>query len=355
MASSGKSSGTSRNSKLGNPKKETPKKYDTHDDPRKQKSAGKYPNYWSYKTRSGHTMIFDDSEGEESITLQHRSGSALQFLPTGEVQMTTHNGKYEIVFGENRMTVTGAHDLTVKGDGSMLVYGNYNKTVHGDVNMTVSGDFNVTAKNHNILAREDHHVIAQNIVNKVDQGINMVAGGDIAQAAGNQMALVGKKAFSAGGKQTSLHAGSGGLDIKSHGKMNVDVKEDHVVKNQAIYSIMTEQDYIAETQGKKSEKVTGTVTIESGSKSEKVIGSVDRQISGSLKDTVLANRDIKTTGIHSSDASVKKYQSGTSVPASPTTPDQVKTPFEPKFNSSSVKAPASQVKPFGSSIGGRLL
>jgi hypothetical protein len=54
---------------------DTPPKWDETQDARKLPGAGKYPNYWAHKTRSGHVFMMDDSKGAESITIQHRGGS----------------------------------------------------------------------------------------------------------------------------------------------------------------------------------------------------------------------------------------------------------------------------------------
>ena len=131
----------------------TPRQFNVDQDARSQKGGGEYPNYWSHKTRSGHSFIMDDSPGNETVTLQHRSGTAIQMRPDGGMTMTTHNGKYEVVFGENRVTVSGAQDITVKGDASFRVYGDYNVTCHKDYNLTVLGNWNITAKNINKAVR----------------------------------------------------------------------------------------------------------------------------------------------------------------------------------------------------------
>jgi hypothetical protein len=133
------------------PKKESPKKWKQphKSDARKAKSTGSYPDYFSWKTRSGHTLQLDDSKGAETVTLQHRGGTAVQMAPDGSMHLTAHNGKYEITFGENRVTISGAQDITVKGDASFRVYGDYNVTCQKDYNLTVLGNFNLTARNHN--------------------------------------------------------------------------------------------------------------------------------------------------------------------------------------------------------------
>ena len=65
-------------------------------------STGKYPDYFSWKTRSGHSFQLDDTMGQETVTLQHRSGTAIQMASDGTLTITAHNGRYDIVFGEDR-------------------------------------------------------------------------------------------------------------------------------------------------------------------------------------------------------------------------------------------------------------
>lgn len=122
-----------------NSAKTTPPQWEQFTDARENQSSGKYPNYWVRKTRSGHTMIFDDSEGAEHITIQHRNGSMIQFMPDGAVQYVSHNGQQNIVFGENRVVVTGAQDTTVRGDASTKVNGDHNMTVDGGSYSAVAG------------------------------------------------------------------------------------------------------------------------------------------------------------------------------------------------------------------------
>lgn len=102
--------------------------------------AGKYPNYYSHKTPSGHTFIMDDSKGAEHVTLQHRSGSMIQMHPDGSVVVRSHGTKYEVVFGDGKMLVTGSMDVTVNGGGSLRVEGDYDLTVAGNMNTVVSGN-----------------------------------------------------------------------------------------------------------------------------------------------------------------------------------------------------------------------
>jgi hypothetical protein len=148
-------------------KKTTPDTWDGPLDAREYDGAGQYPNYYSHKTRSGHVFMMDDSNGAEHVTMQHRSGSMVQFLPDGKINITAHNGQYNIVFGENRMMVTGASDVTVEGDASLKVKGDYNVAVQGDVNFSAQGDINWTAANISTTARQNIDISGQNRTEKI--------------------------------------------------------------------------------------------------------------------------------------------------------------------------------------------
>jgi uncharacterized protein (DUF2345 family) len=210
-------------------RKTTPRAVNFDKDARSMEGAGAYPNYWSHKTRSGHTFIMDDSEGKETVTLQHRSGTGIQMRPDGGMLLTTHNGKYEVTFGENRVTISGAQDITVKGDASMRVYGNHNVTVHKDYNLTVLGDMNVTAKNMNRSIRGNMDTTAKNINKRVEGSstYNTMGAHSVVSEGNMMVASRTQKAFFAGGK--GIHASvtdQGDMTFKNEkGNMHMETKE----------------------------------------------------------------------------------------------------------------------------------
>lgn len=194
-----------------NPGRDTPEKWAGPKDIRGEKGAGTYPNQVTWKSRSGNCFMYDDSEGFESMTIQHRSGSCMQFLPNGAVHLVSHHGNYQVVFGEKRMTVTGAHDMTVKGDGSMRVYGNYDKTIHGDKNETITGTHNYTSQNLNQMVRGN---IDQQARNK-----NIKLAGNFQQATLGATSMVSKRQMSVASNADALHLGGAEVGVESVGKM----------------------------------------------------------------------------------------------------------------------------------------
>jgi hypothetical protein len=215
-------------------KKETPKQWSAKKDARELPGAGKYPNYWSHKTRSGHTMIMDDSKGAEHITLQHRSGSMFQFHPDGAVSFTSHNGQYNIVFGENRVKITGAQDVTVEGAASMRVDGDYNLTVNKNMNMTVKGDVNLAAKNFNQTVTGNIDVTAKNKTEKVEGSSTSQSQGAMSIVTKNGITLVSSEGSVAigGKKDVALYSDGGEVMVSAEKKLSLVSKGETI-----IYSI----------------------------------------------------------------------------------------------------------------------
>lgn len=203
-------------------------------DIREGKGAGKYPNYWSYKTRSGHVIQYDDSKGSESITIQHRGGSAMQFLPNGAIHMAAHNGKYDVIFGENRMTVTGAQDITVKGEGSMLVYGNYRQTVHGNMEVACTGSYNITAKDMIMNPRGNFSVAGKTGTMKFSDSIQISAEQTAGIVAGKNAVLSGGDMTGVGGGKTTYVAGKSVAAMYSDGTTYVSAKDTVHVKAKEV-------------------------------------------------------------------------------------------------------------------------
>ena len=204
------------------PKKTTPKTWDSPKDARQNSGAGKYPNYYSHKTRSGHVFMMDDSNGSEHVTLQHRSGSMIQLMPDGAVQYVSHNGQYNIVFGENRILVTGAQDVVIQGDASLKVEGNYNINVTGDTNFNVNGNLNMSAKNLNQTIRGNIDILAKNKTEKTEGSLTQQSIGASAYLAEAGMTVAASDGLAlVGGTQVAVASNKGELMLKAGAKMSL--------------------------------------------------------------------------------------------------------------------------------------
>jgi hypothetical protein len=200
---------------------DTPPQWNGPEDARKLPGAGKYPNYEAKKTRSGHTLIFDDSKGAESITLQHRGGSMIQMLPDGKVQIRTQNGRYDITFGENRMYVTGAQDITIDGAASLTCKKDYNVTAK-NVNFTTEQDLNFVCRNFNINASKKVDIQGESFTAKFKKNVGMLAQGvmGLFSKGGFSAGSSGDSAIFVGQKSVGIGANEGKLMLKSAAKMS---------------------------------------------------------------------------------------------------------------------------------------
>jgi hypothetical protein len=299
---SGSKSAKKRGSRKNTEKTWTP----PYSDPRTEEGSGEYTEYTSFKTRSGHVFQLDDTQGAETVTLQHRGGTAIQISPDGSLHLTAHNGKYEIFFGEDRMTVSGAQDITVKGDASMRIYGDYNVTCQKDYNLTVLGNFNLAAKNHNrhILgnidtqARNENKNLMGSSAKKARGAIAYVAKGSIGMMSQSDQGFFGGAAganiWAKNGDITQNIAEKGNfhsetkdgeVHVKSTGKMNYESSEDAI-------KMTSEKDFGLESKTRgiqaKAQQSIG-LSSTSGDIQAKAAG-------GNVEMTAQAKMDLRATG-----------------------------------------------------------
>jgi len=192
----------------GNPKNVTPTDWSSPPDARD--TGGEYPNYNIItKTRSGHVIMTDDTKGSEHVTIQHRSGTMIQFMPDGAISIGAQNGMYQIIFGEDRVLVTGAQDITVQGGGSLSVDGDYNVTVKGNYNTVVHGDMNLTAKNLNQTIRGNMDTTAKEMATNIEGSSKITSQGITTIASDGGLALLSTSdSISLGAKQNlGLYSG----------------------------------------------------------------------------------------------------------------------------------------------------
>lgn len=287
-------------------------------DIRGEKEAGDYPNYWSHKTRSGHSFIMDDSDGKESVTLQHRNGTAVQMMPNGAMHLVSHNGQYNIVFGEHRMTISGAQDITVKGDASMRVYGDYNLTVHGNMNTTITGDYNMTAKNRNQMIRGNMDTIAKNKTEKlagnktttvhgsradVTKGpVSSISHSDVYHTGGasgmNSAVKEGDHAVNIQKGNSSHHNEDGSFDLKVKSAIKI------LSDSGALHMIAQEAANILSKQGNLNLKA------ESGAMNAQSSSGMNLNSGGDMKVTAGGATHMKATGGHYHDADHTKMHEG---------------------------------------------
>jgi uncharacterized protein involved in type VI secretion and phage assembly len=91
-----------------------------------------YPNNRVFKTRMGHVIEFDDSEGNKRIRIHHTSGT--------EIIMEDNGDLTELVKGNVTRIVEGNITETISGNVTREITGNVAETVSGDVTRDIDGN-----------------------------------------------------------------------------------------------------------------------------------------------------------------------------------------------------------------------
>jgi hypothetical protein len=115
--------------------------------------ASEYPHNKAMETESGHVLEFDDTPGSERVHLAHRSGSFVEFYPSGTKVEKVVKSNYRIVMNDDHLYVAGkvnivlesnAH-IKVVGDCFLQVENNLEANVSANMNVSVGGSFNMKA------------------------------------------------------------------------------------------------------------------------------------------------------------------------------------------------------------------
>lgn len=130
--------------------------------------APKYPFNQALETESGHSFEFDDTPGNERITLSHRTGSFVEYYPSGtKVEEITKNN-YKIVLSDDHIHIMGKaflsfdSDVYLKVNGDVFVEAGNDLTakVSGKMDLSVGEGLNIKAKSLNIEVAEDSTLVS---------------------------------------------------------------------------------------------------------------------------------------------------------------------------------------------------
>ena len=101
--------------------------------------GAKYPNNIVQKTKSGHVIEIDDTEGKERLHIYHKSGAYYEFHPNGDVTRKSVNNDYDIIVKDSSIWVGGNVKEHISGNYTLEVGGNFNVKIGGNYNTQVSG------------------------------------------------------------------------------------------------------------------------------------------------------------------------------------------------------------------------
>ena len=104
----------------------------------------RYPYNYAIDTESGHAFELDDTPNYERINLMHKTGSHVEFRPTGDV--------HKKVIGSSNIVVNKDESMHVKGNRIVYIDGDLTYVVNGSVTFQVKKDFAVVARNITLAA-----------------------------------------------------------------------------------------------------------------------------------------------------------------------------------------------------------
>jgi hypothetical protein len=104
----------------------------------------RYPYNYAIDTESGHAFELDDTPNYERINLMHKTGSHVEFRPTGDV--------HKKVIGSSNIVVNKDESMHVKGNRIVYIDGDLTYVVNGSVTFQVKKDFTVVARNITLAA-----------------------------------------------------------------------------------------------------------------------------------------------------------------------------------------------------------
>jgi hypothetical protein len=116
------------------------------------------------ETESGHAFELDDTPNWERVQLSHRTGSTLEFLPSGSVKTKSFNHNYDLAMSNRHEYTGGDHKQTVQGSMFLRINGKLIIECDG-FDLVSSGDVNIKGKNVKITAGRNMDLYA-GIVNK---------------------------------------------------------------------------------------------------------------------------------------------------------------------------------------------
>lgn len=144
----------------------------------------KYPFNNVTESESGHAFEMDDTKGYERVQLSHRTGSTLEFMPSGSIKEKAFKNKYKIVMGNERSYTNGSREETVQGSAFLKVDGELVIQCNG-FRLESLGDVNIQGRNVRITANKNldlygearANVGALGIVNVRAEGLANIFGG----------------------------------------------------------------------------------------------------------------------------------------------------------------------------------
>lgn len=113
-----------------------------------------YPFNKVYQSESGHVLEIDDTKGSERISINHRTGTFIEFDPNGDLKDTVLCSRYSSINGDNYSHIKGFSSITVDKNLKLLLNTAKNQTTKEksydlDIEVEDGANVNITIKKGN--------------------------------------------------------------------------------------------------------------------------------------------------------------------------------------------------------------
>ena len=167
-----------------------------------------YPNRKGWITNSGHKLLFDDTEDQEYLKLEHAYGTKIEMDRYGNLLETVLRdfrteirlGRDLVVRKNNKETILGKSFVEIGKDEERIVHGNSKTTVIGDYELEVQGKYKFS-----ISALEQQF---GSLLQTVKGAAQFKVGGGWKQIVGGALStsVISNRAASIGGSDSKLVA-----------------------------------------------------------------------------------------------------------------------------------------------------
>lgn len=154
-------------------------------------SSTEYPHSRSMFTKSGHYLMYDDTEGNERIKTQHRTGTYYEIRPDGNFQFRSVSGEKNtvIIQGSLEQIIEKTVKAIIKDNVDLLIEGTLDQVIQKQVNATlndtldqyVQKQVNVTMNDTltQLIQKQVQQTVNDSVDVKVQQTLGIDAGGNI--------------------------------------------------------------------------------------------------------------------------------------------------------------------------------
>ena len=139
----------------------------------------KYPYNQVIESESGHAFELDDTPNDERVTINHRTGTADEFYPSGSKLEKITKNKYEIIMNDDFVFIKGECNITIGNDANIKINGKALVEAN-EMDVTVKKDFRLRAANIKIESAGKIDVKASGKINQQGSDINLKASTKVA-------------------------------------------------------------------------------------------------------------------------------------------------------------------------------